>query len=43
MKPKAKLPFDTPIFLNKFRRLGLIDYNGGLQAHSSLLNIVLHD
>jgi CRP/FNR family transcriptional regulator, cyclic AMP receptor protein len=30
-------------FMNKFRRLGLIDYNGGLQVHSSLLNIVLHD
>ena len=30
-------------FMNKFRKLGLIDYNGGLQVHSSLLNIVLHD
>lgn len=30
-------------FMNKFRRLGFIDYNGGLQVHSSLLNIVLHD
>ncbi|MDD5542270.1 MAG: Crp/Fnr family transcriptional regulator [Acidobacteriia bacterium] len=30
-------------FLNKFRGLGFIDYNGGLRVHSSLLNIVLHD
>ena len=30
-------------FMNKFRMLGFIDYNGGLQVHSSLLNIVLHD
>jgi CRP/FNR family cyclic AMP-dependent transcriptional regulator len=30
-------------FMNKFRKLGFIDYNGELQVHSSLLNIVLHD
>jgi CRP/FNR family transcriptional regulator, cyclic AMP receptor protein len=30
-------------FMNKFRRLGFIDYNGGLQVHSSLLSVVLHD
>ena len=30
-------------FLNKFRKLGLIDYNGGLRIRSSLLNIILHD
>jgi CRP/FNR family cyclic AMP-dependent transcriptional regulator len=30
-------------FMNKFRKLGFIQYNGGLQVHSSLLNIVLHD
>ncbi|MGB0043335.1 MAG: Crp/Fnr family transcriptional regulator, partial [Terriglobales bacterium] len=31
-------------FMNRFRELGLIDYNSeGLQVHSSLLNIVLHD
>jgi CRP/FNR family transcriptional regulator, cyclic AMP receptor protein len=31
-------------FMNKFRRLGLIDYNGdGLEVYSSLLNVVLHD
>ena len=28
-------------FMNKFRRLGFIDYNGELQVHSSLLNVVL--
>ena len=32
-------------FMNKFRKLGFVDYNGGsgLQVHSSLLNVVLHD
>jgi len=30
-------------FMNKFRKLGFIEYNGGLQVHSSLLNVVLHD
>jgi len=30
-------------FMNKFRKLGFIHYNGSLQIHSSLLNIVLHD
>jgi CRP-like cAMP-binding protein len=30
-------------FMNKFRKLGFIEYNGRLQVHSSLLNIVLHD
>ena len=30
-------------FLNKFRKLGFIDYNGGLRIRSSLLNIVLLD
>ena len=32
------------LFMNKFRKLGLIDYNGGsIRVHSSLLNVVLHD
>ncbi len=33
------------LFMNKFRKLGFVDYDGekGLQVHSSLLNIVLHD
>jgi CRP/FNR family transcriptional regulator, cyclic AMP receptor protein len=30
-------------FMNRFRELGFIEYNGGLSVHSSLLNIVLHD
>jgi CRP-like cAMP-binding protein len=30
-------------FMNKFRKLGLIDYNGSIEVHSSLLNVVLHD
>jgi CRP-like cAMP-binding protein len=31
-------------FMNRFRNLGFVEYGGGgLQVHSSLLNIVLHD
>jgi CRP/FNR family cyclic AMP-dependent transcriptional regulator len=30
-------------FMNKFRRLGFIEYNGHLEVHSSLLSVVLHD
>jgi CRP/FNR family cyclic AMP-dependent transcriptional regulator len=30
-------------FLNRFRKLGYINYNGGLEIHSSLLNVILHD
>lgn len=30
-------------FMNKFRRLGLIDYNGKIVIHPSLLNLVLHE
>jgi CRP-like cAMP-binding protein len=30
-------------FMNKFRKLGLIDYNGKIKVHNSLLNAVLHD
>ncbi|MGB7462440.1 MAG: Crp/Fnr family transcriptional regulator, partial [Candidatus Acidiferrum sp.] len=30
-------------FMNKFRELGLIDYNGHIEVHSSLLNVVLRD
>ena len=30
-------------FMNKFRKLGLIEYNGGLKINTSLLSIVLHD
>jgi len=30
-------------FMNKFRKLGFIEYNGELKIHTSLLNVVLHD
>src|SRR3954452_10625838 len=30
-------------FMNRFRSMGFIDYNGKLEVHSSLLNVVLHD
>ena len=30
-------------FMNKFRKLGFIEYNGGLKINSSLLSVVLHD
>ncbi len=30
-------------FMNKFRKLGFIRYNGGLKVHSSLLSVVLHE
>jgi CRP-like cAMP-binding protein len=30
-------------FMNKFRKLGLIDYNGGLRVHDALVNVILHD
>ena len=30
-------------FMNRFRKLGFVEYNGGLHVHSSLLNVVLHD
>ncbi len=36
---RARISF----FMNKFRRLGFIEYNGGLHVHGSLLNIILHD
>jgi CRP/FNR family transcriptional regulator, cyclic AMP receptor protein len=30
-------------FMNKFRKLGLIEYNGHLKVHSALLNVIIHD
>ena len=30
-------------FMNRFRKLGFIEYNGDLEVHNSLLNVVLHD
>jgi CRP/FNR family cyclic AMP-dependent transcriptional regulator len=31
------------LFMNKFKKLGFIKYNGGIQVNSSLLSVVLHD
>jgi CRP-like cAMP-binding protein len=31
------------MFMNKFRKLGFVKYNGNLEVHNSLLNVVLHD
>jgi CRP/FNR family transcriptional regulator, cyclic AMP receptor protein len=31
------------VFMNKFRELGFINYNGDLEVHNSLLNVILHD
>ena len=31
------------VFLDKFRKLGLINYNGKLEVHKALLNFVLHE
>jgi len=30
-------------FMNRFRKLGLIEYNGGIKIHSALLNVIVHD
>jgi CRP/FNR family cyclic AMP-dependent transcriptional regulator len=30
-------------FMNRFRKMGFIEYNGSLEVHSSLLNVILHD
>jgi hypothetical protein len=30
-------------FMNKFRKLGFIKYNGKLEVHNSLLNVILYD
>ena len=30
-------------FMNKFRKLGFIEYNGGLKVHSGLMNVIVHD
>jgi CRP/FNR family transcriptional regulator, cyclic AMP receptor protein len=31
------------VFMNKFRKLGFIQYNGKIQVNTSLLSVVLHD
>ena len=30
-------------FMNKFKKLGLIEYNGAIKAHTGLINIIVHD
>jgi transcriptional regulator with XRE-family HTH domain len=30
-------------FMNRFRKMGFIDYNGRIHVHKSLLNVILHD
>src|ERR1035437_5129119 len=30
-------------FMNRFRKLGLIEYNGRIRIHKSLINVILHD
>ena len=35
--------FRVSYFMNRFRKLGFIDYNDRIQVHKSLLNVVLHD
>src|ERR1700759_245906 len=37
--PRARVSF----FMNKFRKLGFIEYNGKLEVHNSLLGVLLHD
>jgi hypothetical protein len=50
MTTVARKPANAPckrrvsdFFMNKFRKLGFIEYNGKLEVHNSLLNVVLHD
>jgi CRP/FNR family cyclic AMP-dependent transcriptional regulator len=37
--PRSRVSF----FMNKFRKLGFISYNGEIEVHNSLLNAILHD
>ena len=37
--PRSRVKF----FMNKFRKLGFIEYNGGLKTNNSLLSVVLRD
>lgn len=36
-------PASIAFFMNRFRALGLIDYNGRIRVHRALLNVILHD
>ena len=31
------------MFMNKFRKLGLIEYNGDIKVYAGLLNVIVHD
>jgi cyclic nucleotide-binding protein len=42
-KPVGTTRSRVNFFMNKFRKLGFIDYNGGLKVHNALLSILLHD
>jgi CRP/FNR family transcriptional regulator, cyclic AMP receptor protein len=41
--PRAMALTSVSYFMNKFRKLGLISYNGRIEVHNSLLSAVLHD
>ena len=38
-----RLPLPSEFFMNKFHKLGYIDYNGEVHVRRSLLNVLLHD
>ena len=38
-----RTPSRVNFFMNKFRKLGFIDYHGGLKVNNSLLSVVLRD
>ena len=40
---RRRASYRINFFMNKFRKLGLIEYNGHLKVHSALLNVVVHD
>jgi CRP/FNR family transcriptional regulator, cyclic AMP receptor protein len=40
---RAALRARVTFFMNKFRRLGCIEYNGGLKINDSLLSVVVRD
>jgi hypothetical protein len=43
MRVDDELSGESSFFMDKFRKLGFVEYNGEIPVHSSLLNIVLHD
>jgi hypothetical protein len=42
-QPVGQPASGVSFFTNKFRKLGFIHYKGGIEVHSSLLNVVLYD